>query len=157
MDMHYAVIRSHSWIITTWYKHVKTLYSFGGIPVIFGFAIMRHFFIRIWILYTDIAYSVTKVQYFRIWFYLSLMQTSGMLQAISKLQENVLKSTYHESYRAMYSSILGGIITDPALMLIPLDDHMVHRGHGVFDTALIIDGYEVFFVVLQIFTIWIRL
>ena len=69
------------------------------------------------------------------------MQTSGMLQAISKLQENVLKSTYHESYRAMYSSILGGIITDSALMLIPLDDHMVHRGHGVFDTALIFKGY----------------
>ena len=52
----------------------------------------------------------------------------------------------------MYSSILGGITTDPAMMHIPLDDHMVHRGHGVFDTALIIDGYEVFFVVLQIFT-----
>lgn len=21
------------------------------------------------------------------------------------------------------------------------DDHLVHRGHGVFDTALVIDGY----------------
>lgn len=40
----------------------------------------------------------------------------------------------------MYSSVLGGIITDPAAMLIPMDDHMVHRGHGVFDTAAIIDG-----------------
>mgnify|MGYP002775200452 FL=1 len=49
----------------------------------------------------------------------------------------------------MYSSILGGITTDPAMMHIPLDDHMVHRGHGVFDTALIIDGYEAFFAVLQ--------
>lgn len=40
----------------------------------------------------------------------------------------------------MYSSILGGIITDPAMMVIPIDDHMVHRGHGVFDTAIILNG-----------------
>ena len=31
-------------------------------------------------------------------------------------------------------------MTDPALMVIPFDDHMVHRGHGVFDTAAIVDG-----------------
>lgn len=41
----------------------------------------------------------------------------------------------------MYSSILGGITTDPTVMVIPLDDHMVHRGHGVFDTAAILDGH----------------
>jgi 4-amino-4-deoxychorismate lyase len=41
---------------------------------------------------------------------------------------------------AFYSSHLGGIVTDPALMVIPFDDHMVHRGHGVFDTAAIIAG-----------------
>jgi 4-amino-4-deoxychorismate lyase len=39
------------------------------------------------------------------------------------------------NFYAMYSSVLGGIVTDPALMVLPLDDHMVHRGHGVFDTA----------------------
>ncbi|KAL1299545.1 hypothetical protein HN51_044098 [Arachis hypogaea] len=44
-------------------------------------------------------------------------------------------------YPAMYSSIYGGIILDPAMMVIPIDDHMVHRGHGVFDTAIILDGY----------------
>lgn len=44
------------------------------------------------------------------------------------------------NFYAMYSSILGGIITDPALMVLPLDDHMVHRGHAVFDTATLIDG-----------------
>lgn len=26
-------------------------------------------------------------------------------------------------------------------MVIHMDDHMVHRGHGVFDTALLTDGY----------------
>lgn len=42
--------------------------------------------------------------------------------------------------QAMYSSYLGGVVTDPALMVIPLDDHMVHRGHGVFDTASLRNG-----------------
>lgn len=40
----------------------------------------------------------------------------------------------------MYSSVFGGIVTDPAAMFVPMDDHMVHRGHGVFDTAAIMDG-----------------
>jgi hypothetical protein len=31
-------------------------------------------------------------------------------------------------------------VTDPALMQVPLDDHMVHRGHAVFDTASLVDG-----------------
>uniref|UniRef100_A0A7N0RJE5 aminodeoxychorismate lyase n=2 Tax=Kalanchoe fedtschenkoi TaxID=63787 RepID=A0A7N0RJE5_KALFE len=44
-------------------------------------------------------------------------------------------------YPAMYSSVYGGIILDPALMVIPIDDHMVHRGHGVFDTAIIFNGH----------------
>jgi len=43
-------------------------------------------------------------------------------------------------FSAFYSSQLGGIVTDPALMVIPFDDHMVHRGHGIFDTAGIVDG-----------------
>src|SRR5712692_5241846 len=43
-------------------------------------------------------------------------------------------------YWAFYSSQLGGIVTDPALMVLPFDDHMVHRGHGVFDTAALVNG-----------------
>jgi 4-amino-4-deoxychorismate lyase len=43
-------------------------------------------------------------------------------------------------YAAFYSSQLGGIVTDPALMVIPFDDHMVHRGHGIFDTAGLVNG-----------------
>src|SRR5687767_5254255 len=43
-------------------------------------------------------------------------------------------------FSAFYSSQLGGIVTDPALMVIPFDDHMVHRGHGIFDTAGLVDG-----------------
>src|SRR5262245_24453578 len=44
------------------------------------------------------------------------------------------------AYSAFYSSQLGGIVTDPALMVIPFDDHMVHRGHGILDTAGLVGG-----------------
>ena len=40
---------------------------------------------------------------------------------------------YHRNYFAMYSSVLDGIATDPALMLVPVDDHLVHRGDGIFE------------------------
>lgn len=39
----------------------------------------------------------------------------------------------HDEYYAFYSSWFGGIIKDPKLMLLPIDDHMVHRGDGVFE------------------------
>ncbi|BBD08267.1 aminotransferase class IV [Desulfovibrio ferrophilus] len=35
---------------------------------------------------------------------------------------------------AFYEHRLGGICQDPNLMLLPLDDHIVHRGDGVFET-----------------------
>ncbi len=59
-------------------------------------------------------------------------------QAIARLSQIVHgKAT---NFYAMYSSVLGGIVTDPALMVLPLDDHMVHRGHAVFDTATLTQG-----------------
>lgn len=33
-------------------------------------------------------------------------------------------------WRSFYSSLTGCIVTDSALMLLPIDDHMVHRGHA---------------------------
>lgn len=36
---------------------------------------------------------------------------------------------------AMYSSYHGGIITEPGIMALPVDDHMANRGHGMFDTG----------------------
>jgi branched-subunit amino acid aminotransferase/4-amino-4-deoxychorismate lyase len=44
-----------------------------------------------------------------------------------------LREEYHRSYLAMFSSWYGGIIMDPALMLVPVDDHLVHRGDGIFE------------------------
>ncbi len=43
-------------------------------------------------------------------------------------------------YFSMYSSVFGGIVTDPRLMTVPMDDHMVHRGDGVFETMAIHHG-----------------
>jgi 4-amino-4-deoxychorismate lyase len=76
------------------------------------------------------------------------MAQATQMQAVSVLsQDDVLtklRTTVHpaaaQQYFALYSSILGGIVTDPALMIIPFDDHMVHRGHAVFDTAAIVNG-----------------
>jgi len=58
--------------------------------------------------------------------------------AIRRLHQTVHSKA--NSFYAMYSSVLGGIVTDPALMVLPLDDHMVHRGHAVFDTATLTHG-----------------
>jgi len=59
-------------------------------------------------------------------------------EAILKLRDVVHPKAVN--FYAMYSSVLGGIVTDPAFMVLPLDDHMVHRGHAVFDTATLTQG-----------------
>lgn len=59
-------------------------------------------------------------------------------EAIARLRRAVHLNA--ANFYAMYSSVLGGIVTDPALMVLPLDDHMVHRGHAVFDTAILTQG-----------------
>ena len=51
-----------------------------------------------------------------------------------------LRTRQPVKFSAFYSSQLGGIVTDPALMVIPFDDHMVHRGHAIFDTAGLVNG-----------------
>lgn len=43
------------------------------------------------------------------------------------------KNPFFEDYYAFYSSWLGGIIKNPQLMVLPLDDHIVHRGDGIFE------------------------
>lgn len=40
-----------------------------------------------------------------------------------------------QRFFAFYSSVLQGIVTNEDLMNVPMEDHMVHRGHAVFDTA----------------------
>ena len=41
---------------------------------------------------------------------------------------------------AMYSSVTDCIVTDPSVMVVPVDDHIVHRGDGVFESFKCLDG-----------------
>lgn len=52
-------------------------------------------------------------------------------EIISALREK--SKPYQSGYLAMYSSWFDGVTRDPSLMLLPIDDHMVHRGDGVFE------------------------
>lgn len=45
------------------------------------------------------------------------------------------------NYAAMYSSVFGGIVTDPALMVMPLDDHIINRGDGIFEYFDVVNGF----------------
>ena len=50
------------------------------------------------------------------------------------------RPAYHADYYAMYSSWWDAITTDANLMVVPVDDHMVHRGDGLFETFKCVDG-----------------
>lgn len=45
-----------------------------------------------------------------------------------------------EKVLAFYDHRVGAVCTDASLMLLPLDDHLVHRGDGVFETLKYLDG-----------------
>jgi 4-amino-4-deoxychorismate lyase len=72
------------------------------------------------------------------------MDVSTPLQILAPDQVLAALRTMRErqpvKFSAFYSSQLGGVVTDPALMVLPFDDHMVHRGHGIFDTAALVEG-----------------
>lgn len=57
-----------------------------------------------------------------------LLDSQSFLQ---NLKQKV--NPFWPQYFAFYSTWLGGITQDPALMVLPIDDHMVHRGDGVFE------------------------
>lgn len=60
------------------------------------------------------------------------------LEAIERLK--ALDRPWADDYLAMYSSWWQGIITEPWLMTVPLDDHLVHRGDGVFEVSKCLGG-----------------
>ena len=69
----------------------------------------------------------------------SSIPTLSSEQALAALREK-RQGRGGAGLHAFYSSWVGGIVKDPSLMVLPMDDHMVHRGHGVFDTATLADG-----------------
>lgn len=46
-----------------------------------------------------------------------------------------------DNFLAYYDHRVGAICRDPRLMLLPLDDHLAHRGDGIFETVKYTDGY----------------
>ena len=56
--------------------------------------------------------------------------------------QNLNQKTYaaQSTYYGMYSSWHGGVTMNPHLMMVPVDDHLVHRGDGVFEAFKIIEG-----------------
>jgi len=40
----------------------------------------------------------------------------------------------------MYSSVFGGVVTDPALMVVPVDDHIINRGDSIFEYFPVVNG-----------------
>lgn len=45
-----------------------------------------------------------------------------------------------DDYVALYATWLDGVVTHPPWMVIALDDHLVHRGDGVFEVVKCVDG-----------------
>lgn len=80
--------------------------------------------------------------------YTSLLQTSYKfgprdccgVQVLETLVDSVHQDAINH-YKAFYSSVIGGITTHPVFMSVPVDDHMVHRGHAVFDTVIVAGGH----------------
>lgn len=57
---------------------------------------------------------------------MKILSAEDVYQSLQKLNPR-------RPYSAMYSSLYGGVVTDPVLMCVPVDDHIVHRGDGVFE------------------------
>lgn len=56
------------------------------------------------------------------------------LAKMRKLLEPMVK------IHALYNSLVGGVVMDPELMVIPIHDHAIVRGHAVFDTCTVVNG-----------------
>eukprot|EP00624_Nannochloropsis_granulata_P002007 evm.model.NODE_19466_length_64249_cov_18.424255.22 len=65
-------------------------------------------------------------------------QVMNIEEAFQAMQRKLPRAAF--DFLAFYSSVLGGIVKDPALMTVPMDEHMVHRGHAVFDTCNVSRG-----------------
>ncbi|MDR2461173.1 MAG: aminotransferase class IV [Deltaproteobacteria bacterium] len=50
------------------------------------------------------------------------------------------KKEHHKNYLVMFSSVWNGFSTHPELWALPPDDHMVHRGDGVFESFKCVGG-----------------
>lgn len=68
------------------------------------------------------------------------MRETPVLDAVSWVKRMQQQKSGRPVCSAFYSSVVDGIVTDPAMMVVPVDDHLVHRGDGVFESLKCIDG-----------------
>ncbi len=66
---------------------------------------------------------------------IKILNTSNWLETLTKKNP-----TSRSQYAAMYSTWWDGIVTDPNLMLLPIDDHQVQRGDAVFEAIKVVNG-----------------
>lgn len=66
---------------------------------------------------------------------IQVLSSSDVLKVFEK-NSSALKN----KYLAFYSSWLGGIVKDAGFFVAPMDDHLVHRGDGVFEALRVIGG-----------------
>ncbi len=55
-------------------------------------------------------------------------------------RQNAMRTNLSDTLYAMYSGNIDAITTNPALMNVPIDDHLTHRGDGVFESLKCING-----------------
>jgi branched-subunit amino acid aminotransferase/4-amino-4-deoxychorismate lyase len=65
---------------------------------------------------------------------------SAPVRIITRRDLESVPAARASDYFAMYSSVWNGIVVDPSLMLVPVHDHLVHRGDGVFETLKCLKG-----------------
>lgn len=70
------------------------------------------------------------------------MKTQFAPQIISELtwKKNLEELMVSSQTYCGFSTLWKGIVTSPALMLIPFEDHLVHRGDGVFEAVKVVAG-----------------
>jgi len=64
-----------------------------------------------------------------------VVDSKGYLEAMLALERPGA-----ERIHAFYEHRIGVICTDPKVMLMPWDDHLVHRGDGIFEAMKFVDG-----------------
>lgn len=63
----------------------------------------------------------------------------GDADEVARRMRNKLSASSVDVF-AFYSSLLDAVVTDVAAMAVPISDHLVHRGHAVFDTCTLRNG-----------------
>ncbi|RME17065.1 MAG: peptidase [Bdellovibrio sp.] len=68
------------------------------------------------------------------------MSKKKVFSSIEELDHSLKTYPQQSDYLAMYSSFFNGIVKDPRWMWVPIDDHLVHRGDGVFEAFKWVGG-----------------